>query len=299
MFRNYRVKLGKHQLIEALEQGDVALVQQLLKEDDDVTVNSLLHEDERTPLHIAATHGHEKLVKWLSDHNAKIDQESRGGGYTALSYAVDGSHLAVVETLLGLNASADIKLINRQPILITAIDEKWKLPMIKQLLAAGAKVHKTRPLGGEAALHIAVENNNEELVTVLINAKADVNQVQESEYGDTPLELALRPHIYREPNLVIVQALLTAQADVNQGMPDTPRSLALKFWRHDKHLDIVKLIIAADVEQRGEQAKSELSPELCEIYENYQLEQLKDSKIPPEEFNNPAVIGDLNHNMDQ
>ena len=297
MLRNYRVQLGKDQLINALAQGDLALVQQLL-EDDDVTVNSLLDEDERTPLHIAAAYGHEKLVKWLSDHNAKIDQET-SDMYTALSYAVDGSHLAVVETLLGLNASADITLLNRQPILITAIDKKWKLPMIKQLLAAGAKVHETRPLGGEAALHIAVENNDEKLVTVLINAKADVNQVQESEYGDTPLELALRPHIYREPNLVIVQALLTAQADVNYGIPDTPRSLALKFLRHDEHPDIVKLIIAADVEQRGEQAKSELSPELCEIYENYQLEQLKDSKIPPEEFNNHDVIGDVNHNMDQ
>lgn len=69
------------------------------------------------PLNLAASYGHEEIVKLLIKEGAKVDNpEGDGGSYTALTFAVSKGHEEIVKILLKSGAVKNIKSFSGTPI---------------------------------------------------------------------------------------------------------------------------------------------------------------------------------------
>jgi ankyrin repeat protein len=109
--------------IEKLDQaGENAMMLAALN-DDLVVVNALIAKEAEvnkkgwTPLHYAATNGHDDVVKVLLDHSAYIDAGSPNGT-TPLMMAARGGHLSTVKLLLDEGADLNVK----NQLGLTAVD---------------------------------------------------------------------------------------------------------------------------------------------------------------------------------
>jgi ankyrin repeat protein len=102
--------------------GENAMMMAALN-DDAVLVNMLIAKDAEvnkkgwSPLHYAATNGHDDIVKLLLDHSAYVDAGSPNGT-TPLMMAARGGHLSTVKLLL--DEGADLRVKNQ--IGMTAVD---------------------------------------------------------------------------------------------------------------------------------------------------------------------------------
>ena len=102
---------GENAMMLAALNDDVTFVNMLIAKDAEVNKKGW------TPLHYAATNGHDDVVKVLLDHSAYIDSGSPNGT-TPLMMAARGGHLSTVKLLL--DEGADLRLKNQ--IGMTAVD---------------------------------------------------------------------------------------------------------------------------------------------------------------------------------
>jgi hypothetical protein len=109
--RSERHNDGVTSLAEAVERGDLALVQDLLNEGTDVN-----ERDPRwppaiafPPITVAAARGDCEMVRLLLAHGANVDARDPGGG-TPLIWACNNEHLDCARVLL--EAGANVKLRN-------------------------------------------------------------------------------------------------------------------------------------------------------------------------------------------
>lgn len=106
-----------------------------------------------TPLHLALSRGHKKLIKLLLENGADVNSQEKTEGVTPL-------HLA-----------------------LTRLDEE----IIRLLLAQGADVN-IRNKAGKTALQVAVEYGNAKNVELILDNITDINE--KDHYGLTPLHRA-------------------------------------------------------------------------------------------------------------
>lgn len=124
-----------------------------------------------TPLHIAALHGHEKLVEWLLEHNVEVNAEGilivlfffsitihyltmiDIHGATPLHAGAHSGSTAVVELLLkrGAKHSGREKKTGATPLLIACF--KSRLEVVALLLDATGIDVNARDNSGVCALH--------------------------------------------------------------------------------------------------------------------------------------------------
>jgi ankyrin repeat protein len=155
-----------------------------------------------SPLHLAAQHGRDDVVRWLLDYGANVHAVTTFGE-TPLHCAVEWDHYGSASALI--QASADPSAQNRtqsQPIQealslqvlqllvevggadLNAISGTGDWPLksaaevndttrIDWLLNHGAEVDRTST--GETALHSAVRSDSRESVKLLLDAGADPN----------------------------------------------------------------------------------------------------------------------------
>jgi ankyrin repeat protein len=102
---------GENAMMLAALNGDAEFVNMLIAKDAEVNKKGW------TPLHYAATNGHDDIVKILLDHSAYIDAGSPNGT-TPLMMAARGGHLSTVKLLL--DEGADLRVKNQ--IGMTAVD---------------------------------------------------------------------------------------------------------------------------------------------------------------------------------
>jgi ankyrin repeat protein len=102
---------GENAMMLAALNDDLTLVNMLIAKDAEVNKKGW------TPLHYAATNGHDDVVKVLLDHSAYIDAGSPNGT-TPLMMAARGGHLSTVKLLL--DEGADLRVKNQ--IGLTAVD---------------------------------------------------------------------------------------------------------------------------------------------------------------------------------
>ena len=121
--------------------------------------------------------------------------------------------------------------LGHQEELISAVS-KVQLSKVKDLINRGADVN-TKDKNGKTILHIAIENNYEDIVKFLIQNKADVN-IKDND-GNTPLHLAVK-----NGNDFIVKLLLKAGAkkDIKNNEGKTPLDLAKEI----NNIEILKLL---------------------------------------------------------
>jgi len=104
-------RAGENALMMASLNGDLDLAKRLIAKDAQVNKKGW------TPLHYAATNGHDDVVQLLLDHSAYVDAGSPNGT-TPLMMAARGNHVSTVKILL--DNGADLNAKNQ--IGLTALD---------------------------------------------------------------------------------------------------------------------------------------------------------------------------------
>lgn len=120
------------------------------------------HRDKKgfTPLILAATAGHEKVVEILLEHSADIEAQSERTKDTPLSLACSGGRYEVVEVLLKKHANKEHRNVSDYTPLSLAASGGY-VNIIKLLLAHGAEINsRTGSKLGISPLMLAAMNGH-------------------------------------------------------------------------------------------------------------------------------------------
>jgi uncharacterized protein len=211
----------------AAERGDVQVISKFASEGADV--NGKRGEMDRTPLHLAAMAGQVESIKVLIALGAKINERD-DDGCTSLSLAVqENPKLEVLDQLLKLGADIN----KRDKSKMAALDHaaaKGSLELFNFLIERGASPRSGRVVCG-------VEGGDLEILKSLVTAGADVDGLQ---WGHTPLAKAI---ISARNDMV--QLLVNAGANLEQTDEDPSGQTPLLCAVALGHLEIVKLFVAS------------------------------------------------------
>lgn len=173
----------------AADNGFEFVVSELL---DRLAKSYVLDSDKRTPLHLAAVHGHLKCVQLLvgprnRDYDrAKCLDAADKNGYTPLMLAVEQGHVNVANELLRVGSSVKCSTIKGglQPIHLAA--KSGSLYMLALLVKAGCHLEE-RAEGGNT-LHYATHEGHTQAVQWLL--QSHVNPKVRNWDGLTPMDVA-------------------------------------------------------------------------------------------------------------
>ena len=187
-------RYGVTPLYLACQNADPAMIERLLKAGADA--NAVSTEGETALMTVART-GVVEAAKVLLDHGAKVDAREQWHGQTALMWAVDEQHPAMVKELIAhgadVNAVSNVNHWERQktaeprdkwlpsggltPLLFAARQGCVECEQV--LLDAGAKINTTDPDGISPVL-IAIINGHYDAAAFLLNKGADPNLADET-----------------------------------------------------------------------------------------------------------------------
>ncbi|CEJ82045.1 hypothetical protein VHEMI02137 [[Torrubiella] hemipterigena] len=194
-------------------------------------------------LHIAARNGHTEAASLLLDHGANIDAVERCST-TPLLDAVSNNHLAMIELLVDRGANMSKGSVN-WPALALAVNDNNVLAAAL-LLNKGADIDETeqRNLDRLTALHIAFRNRNIELVELLLSHGASTSI--RTRPGYTVLLQAIEVNEFD-----MVRVLLNGGADVEERHNDDDESLPLSVAACKGYNEIVSLLLDHDADVEG------------------------------------------------
>ena len=133
----------------------------------------------RSPLMLAATNGRLEIVKLLISYGADIylrDNERR----TALQHAAYNNHSDIMAYLLEHGANIDDEKSTNNPLLHVVCRLAYIGP-IKVLLKFGFDVNARSTNQGRTPLHVATVHDNVDIVRLLLDAGADIEDQADSE----------------------------------------------------------------------------------------------------------------------
>jgi len=230
------------------------------------TVNQGLEEENgENPLLAAVMEGHQDVVEGLMAHGAiagahvstfrgevnKLrtyleqggDVNTRRNGMTLLHLAVLGRSQEAIPLLLGYRADlVACDSINDDAPLHRAVEKNY-IEIVELLIDRGANINQSSGRG--TPLHLAIWLKHREIIELLVMKGADVNFQRGS--IDSPLHRAARLGL-----LEVAELLLASGAKVDAKQPlgaETPLHFAV--WRG--HVEVVELLIAhgANVNSRS------------------------------------------------
>ena len=155
---------------DAAMRGDIESIRRLLADGADVNA---AHGDGMSALHWAARHGDPDMAAMLLAAGARIDADTRVGGYTPLHLAAEGGNGAVARLLVeeGADVSATTTPGGTQPIHLAA--GAGDVASIEALLAGGADPDARELAAGQTPLVFAAAHDRAEAITALLAAGAD------------------------------------------------------------------------------------------------------------------------------
>lgn len=153
-------------LHKAVEKGERAIVKFLLKKGCSVNTAAKLGT---TPLETAVEKGDEKMVRLLLTHNAVVCRKD-SEGFSVIHRAAQSGNKFIVKFLLenGSNVNDTTSLAETTPLQIAVQNENEAV--VNLLLKHGAKVD-AKDKNGKTALCLAVEKGNIRIITCLLNYK--------------------------------------------------------------------------------------------------------------------------------
>merc|ERR1711902_259575 len=247
------------------------------------------HRDKKgfTPLILAATAGHDKVVEILLEHNADIEAQSERTKDTPLSLACSGGRYEVVEVLLKKHANKEHRNVSDYTPLSLAASGGY-VNIIKLLLAHGAEINsRTGSKLGISPLMLAAMNGHTASVKLLLDMGSDINAQIETN-RNTALTLACFQGRHEVVSLLldrkanvehraktgltplmeaasggyvdVGRVLLDKNADVNAPPVPSSRDTALTIAADKGHYRFVELLITrgAQVDVRNKKGNSSL-----------------------------------------
>jgi uncharacterized protein len=247
---------GVRPLQLAAMNGSAAMIDRLVKAGADPNASLTQYGD--TALMMAARTGKTDALALLLEAGAKVNDKEKWGGTTALMWAVSERHTAAAKLLIDRGADVNVRsnfipaangrgFEGRTPVgddsrKVEEFASGWLTPLMlaaregdlesaRLLVGAGANVNAVAG-DGKNALNLAIFNGNYDLASYLIDAKADVNNVDSQRF--TPLFWAVdRRNMETAPNfpwmvtqdpLPLIKKLLDAGANPNALVNNTPRA---------------------------------------------------------------------------
>ena len=145
----------------------------------------------KTPFMLAATCGHDNVIKVLKNlGNAQVNVQDQNG-WTALHYACSSGHYNTVQLLVSIGSKSNIKTKDQMTSFLIAVQCGHER-IIELLLRSGSDPNDK--IEDKTASQIAMENGNERLASILVN----ISSPSVPEILDQLVSLAV--HIYFLPN---------------------------------------------------------------------------------------------------
>ena len=185
-------------LAVAASKGYYEVVMMLIMEGK-VNVDQKCSQNGYTALMWAAQCGHVAIIQFLLQSEANVNARDDFDGCSALGLAASGGHAAAVEVLLQAGANVHETENYGWTALIWA-SQRGQVATMNVLLCAGADVHVADKVG-KTALMLAAEQGHVSAVELLLQAGADVNTHDKD--GNSALIIAAR-----STTAVAVSALL-------------------------------------------------------------------------------------------
>jgi ankyrin repeat protein len=195
-------------LVEAVKEGNTALVRSLLNQHIDVNVPQA---DGTTALAWAAQQDDVETAELLIRAGAKLNAANDYGA-TPLWMACANGNAAVAEAFVKDGADPNTHLLSGETALMTAA-EAGNTDVVNSLLAHGAQVNEKEKLAGQTALMWAVAEKHPEVAKVLIEHGADVNV--RSKRGYTALLFAAQ-----QGDRKSAEILIAGGANINETAED-------------------------------------------------------------------------------
>uniref|UniRef100_A0A672I3Z4 Kinase D-interacting substrate 220a n=1 Tax=Salarias fasciatus TaxID=181472 RepID=A0A672I3Z4_SALFA len=209
---------GQTPLMVAAEQGNLEIVQELIRRGANVNLDDV---DCWTALISAAKEGHIEVVKELLENNANLEHRDMGG-WTAVMWAAYKGRTDVAQLLLERGANPNITgQYSVYPIIWAA--GRGHADIVDLLLQHGAKVNCSDKYGTTPLIWASRKGHYDSVMHLLSNG-ADVDQ--EGASGETVLIGAVRGG-----HVEIVRALLNKYADIDVRGQDGKTAL---YWAVEK-----------------------------------------------------------------
>ncbi|XVF67687.1 hypothetical protein PTKIN_Ptkin10aG0141500 [Pterospermum kingtungense] len=171
-------------LLTVADSGNAAFLDELLKARLDPDIGD---SKGRTPLHIAASKGHEECVLVLIKHACNVHLRDMNGN-TALWDAISSKHVSIFRILYHCAAISDP--FTAGDLLCTAA-KRNDLTVMQELLKQGLNVD-AKDRHGLTAFQIATREKHEDMVNLLVMNGADINNANTYEFFSTTLNEMLQ-----------------------------------------------------------------------------------------------------------
>ncbi|KAJ4824150.1 RAC-beta serine/threonine-protein kinase [Turnera subulata] len=166
-------------LLTVASTGNAAFLEELLKARLDPDIGD---SKGRTPLHIAASKGHEDCVVVLLRHGCNISLRDDNDN-TALWEAISSKHHSIFRILYHFSIISDPHTAG--DLLCTAA-KRNDLMVMKELLKHGLNVD-SKDRQGKTAVQVAMAENHADIVNLLVMNGADVTEDNVSDFSSTNL----------------------------------------------------------------------------------------------------------------
>lgn len=139
----------------------------------------------------------------------------QNSGRTCLQLAIESKNIEVVDKLLSHGADPNLTGSGNEYPLFTALRTNSMNEVIGKLLAAGANPNIHKESNGDTPLHIAIANENIDMVKLLLKYNVNVNAVNHK--LRTPMHNAISVSISKSTRSFRVERLLlkTGLIDIN------------------------------------------------------------------------------------
>lgn len=174
---------GKSALMVACKQGQLALVQRMIKLGANIEELTLTGG---TPFMFAVLGDHVDVANWLYDKGADINAKG-SNGWSAATIAGAKGQADMLRWLIEVGADIDSQDVYRFTPLMRAVDNQH-ISSAQVLLKEGRAGVEFADESDNTALHFAVANNQRVLVELLLRHGAD--PLQANRDGITPSDLA-------------------------------------------------------------------------------------------------------------
>lgn len=175
-------------LLEHCSKGNLAMVLKKLKNGAKADFSDY---DRRTPLHLAATEGHDKIVELLISQGADIDAEDRWGS-TVANEAKSNGHEKVMQILAQAGAYIDTRTLSKEELHSMEMMQYAAIgfyDMVKEKLMAGAEA-SFADYDKRTPLHLACAEGHPDIAELLLINEAD--PMFRDRFGSTPMDESIK-----------------------------------------------------------------------------------------------------------